>query len=523
MKSGLEKTKSRLNILEQSYTIFLIDGIPGVRPHFWKRLPYSIRGLLEGVLHNMDHDSITLEAVQHLANWKPEDTDRQIIPFFPTRVILQDFTGVPVMNDLAAMRSALAAQGVNPKKVNPVIPVDLVIDHSVIVDDYGHRDAAARNEALEFERNQERFQFLRWCERAFDNFRVIPPASGIIHQINLEYLTQCLATRRVQQETQLFAETLVGTDSHTTMINGLGVTGWGVGGIEAVSAMMGQPTEIVVPDVIGVYLEGCLPEGSTATDLTLTIIQMLRKFGVVDKFVEVFGPGAASLSLSDRTMIANMAPECGATMIYFPIDEQTLEYLRLTGKSEGHIQLVERYFKKQHLFRQKGSPDPLYTQKLVLDLGEIEPSLSGPKYPQNRMALSAVQGNFRSNLTQKQSEQGFGLAKEVIDRRVVLSMNNETYQLTHGFIAIAAITSCTNTSNPAVMVAAGLLAKKAVELGLRVPGYVKTSLAPGSRVVREYLAQMGLLVSLEKLGFHIVGYGCTTCIGNSGPLRRTSV
>ena len=523
MDSQFENLRSKLINQEKAYTIFQLDDLPGAPPLYWQKLPFSIRVLLEGVLRNINHETVTIDTAQYLANWKPQEEERKVIPIFPGRVVLQDFTGIPVMNDLAAMRNALSSRGGDPLKVNPVIPVDLIIDHSVMVDEYGYQGAASRNAEVEFNRNLERYQFLRWCEKAFDNFHVVPPATGIIHQVNLEYLSKVLLTNNAAGEIQIYPEMVIGTDSHTTMINGLGVVGWGVGGIEAIAAMMGQPLEILAPDVIGLRLEGHLANGATPTDLTLTIIQLLRKHGVVDKFVEVYGSGVDTLSLEDRAMIANMTPECGATMIYFPVDQTTLEYLRLTGKTDEHIQLVEKYFKKQHLFRLSNSPDPLYTHVLHLNLEGIEPSIAGPKRPQDRVQLGQVKTNFRSTLSISRSAGGFGLTEEEQIRKTMLVFKNQHYLLQHGFLAIAAITSCTNTSNPTVMIGAGLLAKKAVELGLQVPGFVKTSLAPGSRVVTDYLTQSGLLSPLEQLGFHVVGFGCTTCIGNSGPLSQPIV
>ena len=368
MDLQFENSRSKLINQEKAYTIFQLDNLPGAQPLYWQKLPFSIRVLLEGVLRNINHETVTIDTAQYLANWKPQEEERKVIPIFPGRVVLQDFTGIPVMNDLAAMRNALSSRGGDPLKVNPVIPVDLIIDHSIMVDEYGYQGAASRNAEVEFNRNLERYQFLRWCEKAFDNFHVVPPATGIIHQVNLEYLSKVLLTNNAAGEIQIYPEMVIGTDSHTTMINGLGVVGWGVGGIEAIAAMMGQPLEILAPDVIGLRLEGHLAEGATPTDLTLTIIQLLRKHGVVDKFVEVYGSGVDTLSLEDRAMIANMTPECGATMIYFPVDQNTLEYLRLTGKTDEHIQLVEKYFKKQHLFRLSSSPDPLYTHVLHLNL-----------------------------------------------------------------------------------------------------------------------------------------------------------
>jgi aconitate hydratase len=440
--------------------------------------------------------------------------------FFPGRVVLQDFTGVPVMNDLAAMREALVRLGGSPETINPVIPVDLVIDHSVQVDYFGTPEAFQQNVALEFERNRERYEFLHWAQKAFDNFRVVPPSSGIVHQVNLEYLSHGVLTSRLNDEELVFPETLVGTDSHTTMINGLGVVGFGVGGIEAVAAMLGEPLEFTTPDVIGIKLVGKLPDGVTPTDLTLTITQLLRRTGVVDKFVEFYGPGLSSLSLADRAMISNMAPETGATVLNWPVDAQTLDYLRLTGRP---TELVEAYYRAQQLFRTDDAPDPEYTISITLDLGIVEPSLAGPKRPQDRVALSQMKDNFTQSLTRSRTERGFGLLPSELEKTIQARTNGHTSELKHGSVVIAAITSCTNTSNPFVMISAGLLAKKAVEKGLSVPNYVKTSLAPGSLVVTAYLKAAGLMDPLSKLGFDLVGYGCTTCIGNSGPLAEPIV
>ena len=501
-----------------NYITFPIQNLSGLPEKYWERLPFSIRVLLEGVIRNINDETVTLKDAEYLATWKPQESERKTIPFFPGRIVLQDFTGVPVLNDLAAMRTAMVKAGGDPLKVNPVIPVDLVIDHSVMVDVYAQPDAVQKNASIEFERNQERYKFLRWSEKAFKNLRIVPPATGIIHQVNLEYLAQSVLTKKTDDGVIAYPDTLIGTDSHTTMINGLGVVGWGVGGIEAVAAMMGQPLEILAPDVIGVRLNGKLPEGTTPTDLTLTVIQALRNKGVVGKFVEFFGSGLSTLSLADRAMISNMTPESGATMIYFPIDHKTIEYLRLTGKPESHLELVEKYFRSQAMFLSEDTPDPSYSEVIEFDLGAIEPSLAGPKRPQDRVRLSGLQENFRSSVTKPKSERGFGMTESQFNQQVKLNLKNSDYTIKPGFLAIAAITSCTNTSNPFVMVAAGLLAKKAVEHGLAVPSYVKTSFAPGSRVVTDYLKQSGLMKSLEALGFDIVGYGCTTCIGNSGPL-----
>lgn len=473
---------------------------------------------MEGALRKAAEGKAKIEDVKNLAQWKPHQSNRPTIPVFPGRVVLQDFTGVPVVNDLAGMRSALVKKGGKPEKINPVIPVDLVIDHSVQVDYYGSPEAYRKNAAVEFDRNRERYEFLHWAQQAFDNFHVVPPASGIVHQVNLEYLGKVVLTEERDGTTFVFPDTVVGTDSHTTMINGLGVVGWGVGGIEAVAAMLGEPIEIVAPDVIGVRFTGILPEGVTPTDLTLTVIQRLRKLGVVDKFVEFFGPGLDNLTLADRAMIANMTPECGATVLYFPIDEQTLEYMRLTGRPEELVQLVEAYAKAQRLWRSSVEAEPSFTQVLEVNLSEIVPSLAGPKRPQDRVALTDVPLNFKHALTAPRSENGYGVSTEEAGRTMKVQLNDELAELEHGSVVIAAITSCTNTSNPFVMLAAGLMAKKAVEKGLKSKPYVKTSLAPGSRVVTDYLEKSHLMEPLAAIGFDLVGYGCTTCIGNSGPL-----
>ena len=481
-------------------------------------LPYSIRVLLESVLRQVNEREFSQADVIALAGWKPKLTPRANVPFQPARVIMQDFTGVPAVVDLAAMRSALARMGGNPEDINPRVPVDLVIDHSVQVDFFASPEALQRNAEIEFRRNRERYEFLRWGKDAFDNFRVVPPATGIVHQVNLEYLAQVVLTRQDETEQQVFPDTLVGTDSHTTMINGLGVLGWGVGGIEAEAAILGQPMVMPAPDVVGFRLDGQLPEGSTATDLVLTVTQMLRQRGVVGKFVEFFGSGLQHLSLPDRATIANMAPEYGATVGFFPVDEETLRYMRLTGRDEDQVELVERYCKTQGLFHTPDSPQPVFSDLLELDLGTVETSLAGPKRPQDRIALSRMKPEFERRIHQSKNEGGFGIARDATRKPAQLRTNGDREPIGDGAVVIAAITSCTNTSNPNVMVGAGLLAKKALEHGLRVKPYVKTSLAPGSRVVTEYLQAGGLLEPLAALGFNIVGYGCTTCIGNSGPL-----
>jgi len=482
------------------------------------RLPFSIRIMLESVLRQCNEGEITRQDVLNLAGWQPQASERPSLPFAPGRVIMQDFTGVPAVVDLAAMRSAVARLGGDPKKINPLVPVDLVIDHSVQVDFFASPDALQRNAELEFQRNGERYEFLRWGQNAFRNFRVVPPATGIVHQVNLEHLATVVMTRNEDGQTIVFPDTVVGTDSHTTMINGLGVVGWGVGGIEAEAAMLGQPIDMVTPEVIGFKLYGELREGVTATDLTLTVTQMLRKKGVVEKFVEFYGPGLASMSLPDRATIANMAPEYGATIGFFPVDEETLRYLRLTGRPGDLVDLVERYFKEQGLFRTADTPDPLFTDTLELDLGKVEPSLAGPKRPQDRVPLREMQRTFQTALAAPVKERGYELKESDIAKKAMMGTNGGTVEMSHGAVVIAAITSCTNTSNPSVMVGAGLVAKKAVERGMKVKPYVKTSLAPGSRVVTDYLERAGLLEPLSAIGFNVVGYGCTTCIGNSGPL-----
>jgi aconitate hydratase len=481
------------------------------------RLPYSIRVLLEAALRQLDGFTIMTDDVRHLAGWHAPDPGPQEFPYKPARVILQDFTGVPSVVDLAALRAALARLGGDPARINPVVPVDLVIDHSVQVDRFGSRFALMFNAEREFERNRERYEFLRWGTSAFDNFRVVPPATGIVHQVNLEYLAKVVQTRREGGEVVALPDSLVGTDSHTTMINGLGVVGWGVGGIEAEAAMLGQPISMLMPEVIGFKMTGQLPEGATATDLVLTVTQMLRAKGVVGKFVEYFGPGVSALSLADRATIANMSPEYGATMGFFPVDDETLRYLRGTGRGAELVDLVERYCKEQGLFRTDGSPDPAYTDTLAFDLGSVEPSLAGPKRPQDRIPLRRAQQAFHDLL-----DEGYNRAPDSSNgsgHHAALTFDGGQTEIADGAVVIAAITSCTNTSNPSVMIGAGLLAKNAVEKGLSVPPYVKTSLAPGSKVVSRYLDDSGLLPYLEALRFYVVGYGCTTCIGNSGPLE----
>ena len=482
------------------------------------RLPYSIRVLLESVLRNCDGHTVTEEDVKSLASWNASSPAKVEIPYKPARVVLQDFTGVPAVVDLAAMRSAMARLGGEPKKINPLIPVDLVIDHSVQVDKFGSNSALALNVELEFKRNRERYEFLRWGQKSFDNFRVVPPNVGIVHQVNLEFLAKCVFVREDEAGPVAVPDTLVGTDSHTTMINGLGVLGWGVGGIEAEAAMLGQPIYMLLPEVVGFELVGKLKPGTTATDLVLTATQQLRAAGVVGKFVEFFGEGVKTMSLADRATLANMAPEYGATMGYFPIDEITLDYLGRAGRTKDEVALVEAFTKEQGTFWSADAPTPNYTRTLKLDISTVEPSLAGPKRPQDRIALSDMQKAFNDSLSAPIGFSGFGLEKSALESTATVENNGHSSEIAHGSVVIAAITSCTNTSNPSVMIAAGLLAKKASEMGLAVPQHVKTSLAPGSRVVTDYLDKSGLTESFEKLGFHTVGYGCTSCIGNSGPL-----
>jgi aconitate hydratase len=519
MPTDLFNAFSTLQVSGSSYGYYSLEKLANTVTGSLAHLPYSVRILVESALRNCDGKKISRQDVLNLAAWKPQ-SKREPMPFVAGKVVLQDFTGVPVMNDLAAMRAALVRLGGQPEQINPIVPVDLVIDHSIQVDYFGTPDAFQKNVDLEFERNRERYEFLHWAQKAFKNFRVVPPSSGIIHQVNLEYLTRVALTSVVDGITVVFPETLVGTDSHTTMINGLGIVGWGVGGIEAVAAMLGEPLEFVTPDVIGIKLIGKLPDGVTPTDLTLTITQLLRKQGVVDKFVEFYGPGMSSLSLADRAMISNMAPETGATILYFPVDEKTIEYLQLTGRP---TELAESYFRAQGLFRTDVAQDPEYTVSVTLDLATIEPSLAGPKRPQDRVPLGQVKNNFHQSLTRSKTERGFGLSNDDLSAKASAEIDGVSTELTHGSVVIAAITSCTNTSNPFVMIGAGLVAQKAVEKGLSVKPYVKTSLAPGSQVVTAYLDQAGLSEPLAKLGFNLVGYGCTTCIGNSGPLPEPVV
>jgi len=532
-------SRAQLKAAGRTFEIFRLDALER-RGLPVSRLPYSLRILLENLLRREDGQAVRVEEIEKLARWDPRKTPDDEIAFMPARVLMQDFTGVPAVVDVAAMRDAMQGMGGDPKTVNPLLPAELVIDHSVIVDEFGTPTAFQVNADLEFQRNRERYALLRWAQQTFRGFRVVPPDTGIVHQVNLEYLARVVFTTE-SRDAQAYPDTLVGTDSHTTMINGLGVLGWGVGGIEAEAAMLGQPVSMLIPQVVGFRLTGKLAEGATATDLVLTVTEMLRKKGVVGKFVEFYGPGVATLPVADRATIGNMAPEYGATVGIFPVDQETLHYLEFTGRPKEQVQLVEAYMKEQGLFHSAASPEPVYSDTLSLDLGSVEPSLAGPRRPQDRVALRDVPRSFQlvlptlvkptspiappwdvRNHWEAEGGQPFGGATAVAApphrSHVDLTIDGTACKLHHGSVVIAAITSCTNTSNPSVMLAAGLVAKKAVEGGLTSQPWVKTSLAPGSKVVTDYLQQAGLMRYLEQLRFHLVGYGCTTCIGNSGPL-----
>ena len=513
MSKSLDSFNCRrtLTVGGKEYTYFNLveaekNGLEGAG-----RLPFSMKVLLENLLRNEDGRSVTKEAISAVAAWLTDKGTAGVeIAYRPARVLMQDFTGVPAVVDLAAMRDGIAALGGDPQKINPLVPVDLVIDHSVIVDEFGTPLAFARNVELEYQRNEERYKFLKWGQQAFRNFRVVPPGTGICHQVNLEYLGQVVWTKDEDGETVAYPDTCVGTDSHTTMINGLGVLGWGVGGIEAEAAMLGQPVSMLLPEVIGFKLTGKLKEGITATDLVLTVTQMLRKKGVVGKFVEFFGPGLSNMTLADRATIANMGPEYGATCGFFPVDNETIRYLTTSSRTDDRIALVEAYSKAQGMWRDNDTPDPVFTDTLELDLGDVVPSMAGPKRPEGRAPLSDIAANFAKALEAEY--------KKTVDNAKRYAVEGESFDLGHGDVTIAAITSCTNTSNPSVLIAAGLVARNANRLGLKQKPWVKTSLAPGSQVVAEYLANSGLQTELDQIGFNLVGFGCTTCIGNSGPL-----
>ncbi|MBP0725915.1 aconitate hydratase AcnA [Bacillus sp. RG28] len=519
-KNNAFQSRSTFTLNGKSYNYYRLKAIEEAGVANVSKLPYSIKVLLESVLRQVDGRVIKEEHVENLAKWGTNELKDVDVPFKPSRIILQDFTGVPVVVDLAALRKAMADMGGDPQVINPAIPVDLVIDHSVMVDKAGSVDALDFNMDLEFSRNEERYQFLSWAQKAFNNYRAVPPATGIVHQVNLEYLANVVHVQQTEDgETIAFPDTVFGTDSHTTMINGIGVLGWGVGGIEAEAGMLGQPSYFPVPEVIGVKLTGSLPSGTTATDVAIKVTQVLRQKGVVGKFVEYFGPGLQSMPLADRATIANMAPEYGATCGFFPIDAESLNYLRLTGRTEEQVQLVEAYSKANDLFYTPDAEEPTFTDLVEINLSEIVPNLSGPKRPQDLISLSDMKDAFQKAVAAPMGNAGFGLTPEAMDKEMTVKFANGTESVVKtGAVAIAAITSCTNTSNPYVMLGAGLVAKKAVEKGLKVPAYVKTSLAPGSKVVSGYLQAAGLIPSLNELGFNIVGYGCTTCIGNSGPL-----
>ncbi len=511
MKVGQDTlgTQSTLDVNNKTYHYYSLKKAESKHFKNISRLPYSLKVLLENLLRFEDGNTVTIEDIKALASWLDTQTSNHEIAYRPARVLMQDFTGVPAVVDLAAMRDALKAMGKNAEKISPLSPVDLVIDHSVMVDQFASNQALAVNTHKEMERNKERYEFLRWGQKAFSNFQVVPPGTGICHQVNLEYLAKTVWTAECNGNTYAYPDTLVGTDSHTTMVNGLGVLGWGVGGIEAEAAMLGQPISMLIPEVVGFKLMGELKEGITATDLVLTVTQMLREKGVVGKFVEFYGPGLAGLPLADRATISNMAPEYGATCGFFPVDEETIAYLKLTGRDENTVALTEAYAKAQGMWYDKNSVDPIFTDSLELNLASVEPSLAGPKRPQDKVTLTTLPKTFDAFLDD---------AGKIAEKTTGFAVDNEPYELHHGDVVIAAITSCTNTSNPSVLMAAGLLAKKAIEKGLTRKPWVKTSLAPGSKVVTDYLEHAGLQQHLNDLGFNLVGYGCTTCIGNSGPL-----
>src|SRR5690348_6189552 len=501
-------TRDRLNVGAQVFEIQRLELLEKHGISNFHRLPFSLRILLENLLRCEDGRFVRKDDILALANWHPGAPEKEIA-FMPARVLLQDFTGVPAVVDLATMREAVQKMGGNPKRINPLFPAELVIDHSVQVDSFGNPNALALNGQIEFQRNVERYAFLRWGQTAFQNFKVVPPDTGICHQVNLEYLARVVCAMPTGNRVEAYPDSLVGTDSHTTMVNALGVFGWGVGGIEAEAAMLGQPSSMLIPEVVGFKLHGRLKEGATATDLVLTVTEMLRKKGVVGKFVEFYGTGLSTLSIPDRATIANMAPEYGATMGFFPVDVESLAYLRFTGRDEAQVKLVEAYTKEQGLFRTDATPDPEFTDTLELDLNSVVPTIAGPKRPQDKVPLTQAKTAFEKSLAAETKHGG---------APVSVANNGDRFELRDGSVVIAAITSCTNTSNPSLMLGAGILAKKAVERGLESKPWVKTSFAPGSKVVSDYLNKSGLMKSLDALRFNLVGYGCTTCIGNSGPL-----
>lgn len=505
------KTRKTLTVGGKSYDYFSLKAAQAAGVGDVENLPYSLKVLMENLLRNEDDFTVFADDIKAMGQWTKDKKSTREINYYPARVLMQDFTGVPAVVDLAAMRDAMKLVGGDPQKINPLVPVDLVIDHSLIVDHYATKESFEQNKALEYERNGERYKFLKWGQKSFKNFRVVPPGTGICHQVNLEYIAQTVWTKVEDGREIAYCDTCVGTDSHTTMVNGLSVLGWGVGGIEAEAAMLGQAVTMLIPEVVGFKLTGKTKEGVTATDVVLTVTQMLRKKGVVDKFVEFYGPGLKDLSLADRATIANMAPEYGATCGFFPVDEKTIDFLRFTGRDEARVQLVEAYAKEQGFWR-NDTKDPIFTDSLELDLSTVVPSLAGPKRPQDRVALTDLANGFNTALTGD-----FKVAADDANKKQ--PVDGENFTITHGDVMIAAITSCTNTSNPSVMIGAGLVAKKANALGLKVKPWVKTSLAPGSQVVTDYLEASGLQSELDQVGFSLVGYGCTSCIGNSGPLK----
>ncbi|MBO0473476.1 aconitate hydratase AcnA [Enterococcus ureasiticus] len=521
MTTKTQTAKTYFEMNHQKYYYYALSSLESSGQQYINKLPYSIRVLLESLLRQINHNGITKEHIDQLAQWSPNQPNKGEVPFKPARVILQDFTGVPAIVDLASLRKTIADFGGDPTKINPEVPVDLVVDHSVQVDVAGVKQALQLNMKMEFQRNQERYRFLSWAQKVFDNYRVVPPATGIVHQVNIEYLASVVTQNKQEDGTiLLYPDTLVGTDSHTTMVNALGVLGWGVGGIEAEASMLGEPSYFPIPEVVGVRFNNELSQGATATDLALKVTQVLREQKVVGKFVEFFGAGLVHLSLADRATVANMAPEYGATCGFFPVDDETIRYLRLTGREDQAVAIAERYLKENQLFYDPiNDQEPNYTKVIEIDLSMIEANLAGPKRPQDLIPLSKMKTAFEQAVKAPEGLQGFGLSEEQQKQSVSLELNDVHHQLKPGALAIAAITSCTNTSNPFVMLSAGLVAKKAAMLGLNVPNYVKTSLAPGSKVVTAYLEKAGLLPYLEQLGFHLVGYGCTTCIGNSGALK----
>lgn len=518
MNNTVGINKKNLSIHGKDYVYYDITLLEKLGINDASRLPYCLKVLLECALRNYDNKLVTMEHIKTIASW-PSKEEKGDIPFIPSRIVLQDFTGVPVVVDLATMRTKMHEMGGDASKINPIVPVDLVIDHSVMVDSFGSNESLNFNIEKEFERNSERYELLKWAQNSFSNFRVFPPSLGIVHQVNLEYLASVARVRSFQGENIVLPDSLVGTDSHTTMINGIGVLGWGVGGIEAEACMLGQPLSFLEPDVVGFQLTGKLPKETTATDLVLTVTNILRNHGVVGKFVEFYGEGVSNITVEDRATIANMCPEYGATIAYFPIDNKTLDYMEATGRSQNQISLVEKYYKAQGMFRTDVSPEPIFTTKLTLDLSTVEWSLAGPKRPQDRINLKDMKDSFHHIIAAPVDEGGYGTEEHKTNEKVEIKYEDgQIEKLGTGAVVIAAITSCTNTSNPYVMVGAGLLAKKAVALGIIKPRYVKSSFAPGSLVVTEYLSRAGLLPYLNQLGFNVVGYGCTTCIGNSGPL-----